>query len=245
MKYHRFLIRVVILYWLVVLASCNNAGPAIKLQEPVSTMTKDEKYSENQFSDKSDTLKSTADARKRLTADLLTAYRGEITASARYSAFSTKAEQEGFYQIALLFKAASMSEKIHAGNHKAVLDVSGAEVAQVNPIFTVKSTRENLQDAISGERYGATTMYPGFLKDAEVAGNHLAFLSLNYAMKTEIEHRLLYEIALAAMGKKSVASLSSTYYVCPVCGSVYEEVTSPRCGICMSASEKFIKINRV
>jgi rubrerythrin len=107
----------------------------------------------------------------------------------------------------------------------------------------VKSTKENLEDAIKGETYESTTMYPEFLKDADASGNQMALLSLNYAYKTEKKHRVMYENALAAVGNKTVKSLSQVYYVCPTCGNTYDSAPTERCGICMTGSEKFIKIS--
>ncbi len=65
------------------------------------------------------------DAKAKTVENMQAAFKGETTASAKYAAFSKKAEQEGFHQIALLFKAASTAENIHANNHKAVLQESG------------------------------------------------------------------------------------------------------------------------
>src|SRR5665648_227347 len=52
------------------------------------------------------------------------AFKGETTASAKYAAYSKKAEEEGFHEIALLFNAASKSEKIHATNHLSLIHIS-------------------------------------------------------------------------------------------------------------------------
>ncbi|WP_373550020.1 rubrerythrin family protein [Haliscomenobacter sp.] len=171
------------------------------------------------------------------------AFKGETTASAKYTAYSKKAEAEGYHEIALLFKAASISENIHANNHQAVLEAAGQEVAAVTPEFTVRATAENLKDAIAGESYEISTMYPEFLKNAQTAGNQLSLLSLNYAYKTEQKHKPLYEKALAALQSKTVNSLPTVYYVCSTCGNTYDATAPKRCGISMTSSEKFIKIN--
>lgn len=171
------------------------------------------------------------------------AFKGETTASAKYAAYSKKAEEEGYHEIALLFKAASKSEKVHAGNHKAVLMNGSQEVPAVVPEFTVKSTRENLKDAIAGETYEITTMYPEFIMNANKAGNQFSLMSLNYAYKTEQKHKPFYEKALAALESNNVKSLPSVYYVCPTCGNTYDTKAPSRCGISMTSSEKFMKID--
>ncbi|MBK7562087.1 MAG: rubrerythrin family protein [Chitinophagaceae bacterium] len=170
------------------------------------------------------------------------AFKGETTASTKYAAYSKKAEQEGYHEIALLFKAASTAENIHANNHKAVLQESGVSVPVIKPEFTVKSTQENLEDAIKGESYEVSTMYPEFLKTANEAGNQIALISLNYAYKTEKKHKVMYENALVALQNNNVKSLPSVFYVCATCGNTYETTAPARCGISMTSSEKFIKI---
>lgn len=170
------------------------------------------------------------------------AFRGETTASAKYAAFSKKAEEEGYHEIAMLFKAASVSENFHANNHKAVLEESGEIVAEFNPEFTVKTTAENLSCAIEGEAYEISTMYPNFLTNAQDAGNQLALMSLNYAYKTEKIHKKLYENALNALNTNTVTQLTSVYYVCPTCGNTYVGKSPKKCGISMTDTESFIHI---
>jgi rubrerythrin len=171
------------------------------------------------------------------------AFKGETTASAKYTAYSKKAEEEGYHEIALLFKAASASEKVHANNHRAVLREGDQQVPSITPEFTVKSTKENLKDAIAGETYEITTMYPEFIVNANKAGNQFSLISLNYAYKTEQKHKPLYEKALAALESNNVKSLPSVFYVCPTCGNTYDTKAPSRCGISMTGSEKFIKID--
>ncbi len=49
--------------------------------------------------------------------NLIAAFNGESQASQRYLAFAKKADQEGYPQIARLFRAAAAAESVHAGNH--------------------------------------------------------------------------------------------------------------------------------
>jgi len=186
-----------------------------------------------------------ADAKTVNFQNMQDAFKGETTASAKYAAYSKKAEEEGFHEIAMLFLAASKSEKIHATNHKAVLGESDQKVPEIKPEFTVKSTKENLQDAITGEGYEVSTMYPEFMTNANTAKNQLALVSLNYAYKTEQKHKVFYEKALAALESKTVKSLPTVYYVCPTCGNTYDTTPPSRCGISMTASEKFVKVDKL
>lgn len=219
------------------LSSCSNNIDDQKLIEPTTTLKK------NSYSRVTGEDTITSAAKERTTDELLSAYNAETIATAKYAAYSKKAEQEGHPQIALLFKAISSSEQFHANNHRSVLEESGIKVVLINPEFSVKTTKENLQEAINGESYETAIMYPEFLKNARIAGNQLAFLSINYALKTGKTHLMMYENALAFLVDKTAKSLSTAYYVCTTCGNTYETTLPHRCAICMTSVEKFIKIN--
>lgn len=171
------------------------------------------------------------------------AFTGETTANAKYVAFSKKAEEEGYTEIAMLFKAASGAELIHANNHKVVLKRMGEQIPDVTPEFTVGSTMENLKNAIEGESYEFNTMYPNFIKDANAAGNYMAQISLTYAYKVEQKHRDFYKTALKALEDGNVSSLPSVYYLCPTCGNTYATTAPARCEISMTDSKLFIKVD--
>ena len=85
--------------------------------------------------------------------DLKAAFAGESQANRRYLAFAKKAEEEGFPQIAKLFRAVAEAETVHALTHFKTMGGIG-------------STAENLKVAIAGENYEVNTMYPDFMADA-------------------------------------------------------------------------------
>lgn len=167
---------------------------------------------------------------------------GETTASAKYMAYSKKAKEEGYDNIALLFEAASKSENIHANNHRAVIEQMGITMEDFKPEYKVKSTKENLQDAINGESYEVTTMYPDFIKKASQENANLATISFNYAYQTEKKHKVFYQDALDKLNKKQESSLPTKYYVCPTCGNTYDSNAPKRCGISMTPKERFILV---
>lgn len=174
--------------------------------------------------------------------DIKAAITGETNASAKYAACAQKAREEGYSQVALLFDAASNAEKIHANNHRSVLEQMGGTMGEVTPKFEVKTTKENLKDAIKGETYESSTMYPGFIKTANQAKANLALISFNYAYKTELKHKELYTKALDALEKGNEKTLAGKYFVCPTCGNTYASEATSRCGFCMTPKERFIAI---
>jgi len=177
--------------------------------------------------------------------NLKAAYKGESNASAKYAAFAAQAKQEGLAESATMFEATSRSEKIHAANHQAVLEKLGQKVDPVKPEFTLKTTRENLQDAISGETYEVTKMYPGFVATAKEEDAISAAKSFRWAMDTEKKHLLMYQNAVNALEQKKASTLPKIYWVCPKCGNTYD-VAKPEasCSFCSTKREKFIKFGK-
>ena len=174
--------------------------------------------------------------------NLKAAFKGETTASAKYAAYAKKAEEEGYKNVALLFKAASKSESIHANNHKAALEQLNAKLDKIEPKFEVKSTKANLQDAIKGESYEVATMYPDFIKKANEEKVNIALLSFNYAYQTEKKHKVLYENALEKLNAGKEKTLASKYMVCSTCGNTYDGEAPARCGISMTPKDRFYTI---
>ena len=175
-------------------------------------------------------------------ANIKAAIKGETTASAKYAAYSQKAKAEGFTKIAVLFEAASKSESIHANNHRAVLEQLGVKMEDFKPEFSVKSTKENLEDAYKGESYEVATMYPEFIKQAQKENVNLAVISFNYAYQTEKKHQALYKNAIDQLKASKENTLPSKYMICQTCGNTYDGEAPARCGISMTPKERFITI---
>lgn len=160
--------------------------------------------------------------------NLKNAFAGESQANRRYLAFAKKAEEEGFAQVAKLFRAAAEAETVHALNHVRVMG-------------DVKSTADNLKAAVSGETFEFKTMYPEYLNVAKKESNQQAAWSFDVANKVEQIHAGLFSKAAEALktGKKLI---SVDYYVCSVCGNTVEGEAPDKCPICDSPKAKFFKV---
>lgn len=157
------------------------------------------------------------------------AFAGESQANRKYLAFAKKADQEGFPQIARLFRAVAEAETIHAHSHLRTLK-------------GIKSTVENIKAAISGEHYEFTKMYPEFLEVAREEGNKAAERTFNYANEVEKIHHKLYENALEAV--ESGQDLEKKdIYICPVCGYTHEGKPPEKCPVCGALKKVFKKID--
>ena len=158
--------------------------------------------------------------------NLQDAFAGESQANRKYLAFAKKAEKEGYKQVAKLFRAAAEAETVHAHNH-------------LKELGGIKSTKENLEEAISGESYEFQNMYPEMIRDAEAEGNKSALRSFNYANEVEKIHADLYKKALENLGKNE----ETDYYVCGVCGYTAEGEAPDNCPVCKAKKQMIKKID--
>lgn len=159
-------------------------------------------------------------------AGLKEAFAGESQANRKYLAFAKKAEQEGYKQVARLFRAAAEAETVHAHNH-------------LRELGGIKSTKENLTEAIDGESYEFQKMYPAMLADAKAEGNKAAERSFHFANEVEKVHAALYKHALEHLGSNADAD----YYVCQVCGYTAEGEAPDECPVCKAKKQSFKKID--
>jgi rubrerythrin len=153
------------------------------------------------------------------------AFAGESQANRKYLFFAEKAEEEGKKYVARLFRAAAEAETVHARNHLRVLK-------------GIKSTRDNLVDAISGENHEFTEMYPGFIKQAQTDGEKKAKDSFDLANKVEQIHHGLFQATLSNLDKGEAAELKP-FYVCQYCGNTVEEAAPDRCPVCGAPKRMF------
>jgi rubrerythrin len=175
--------------------------------------------------------------------NLLAALEGESNANAKYNAFATKADADGFHGAASLFRAAARAEQIHAGNHARVIVQLGGQVAFAIHEIAIKSTLENLKTALAGEQYEISTMYPEFLAEATAHNNTAAIRTFHGALEAEKTHARLYSeaIALVEAGKKDAwIGKTKEFFVCPVCGYTTETPNEhERCQICNAPWSRF------
>ncbi|PKN38497.1 MAG: rubrerythrin [Deltaproteobacteria bacterium HGW-Deltaproteobacteria-2] len=159
--------------------------------------------------------------------NLKEAFAGESQANRKYLAFAIKADQEGFSQAARLFRAAAEAETVHAHAHLRALK-------------GIKSTKENLQEAVAGETHEFKSMYPAMIETAKAEGNKEAERTFHFANEVEKIHAGLYQQMLDNLdGAKETYS----YYVCPVCGYTSEKEAPETCPVCGAKGKMFKKVD--
>ncbi len=154
------------------------------------------------------------------------AFAGESQANRKYLAFAEKANQEGLAQVARMFRAAAAAETVHAHSH-------------LRAMKGIRSTKENLQEAIAGETHEFKKMYPEMIAAAKAEGHKAAERTFSYANEVEKVHAELYQELLDNLGGKQE---EYPYYVCPVCGHTVEKAAPEICPVCGAKGAMFQKV---
>lgn len=154
---------------------------------------------------------------------LYQAYTGEAKAALRLKVYAQKAEEEGYPQIARLFRVVAFSEEIH-----------GARALHV--LGKVNRTEENLAASFESETKVAEVAYDRFIKDAEEEGNGAAVLHFSQSRDVEEVHGKLYKEAMGHFMEERVA----TYYVCEVCGYISDGILPDECPVCAALKDAFV-----
>jgi len=155
------------------------------------------------------------------------AFAGESQANRKYQAFAANADKEGYSQAAKLFRAASEAEAVHANNH-------------LRAMKAIRSTPENLTEAISGEDYEYQSMYPEMIETAKAEKLKDAEMSFYLANEVEKIHSQLFNKLLSNEGKSTE---TFPYYVCPYCGNTVEMEPPVKCPICGAEGKLFKRID--
>jgi len=158
--------------------------------------------------------------------DLKEAFAGESQANRKYLAFAKKADEEGYAQVAKLFRAAADAETVHALNH-------------LKAMKGIATTDQNLVQAIDGETAEFMSMYPKMIEDAKAEGEKDAQQSFTWANAVEKIHAGLYEKAKDNLGNNP----DVVYYVCQRCGNTVENEAPENCPICGAPKSMFKKVD--
>jgi rubrerythrin len=165
---------------------------------------------------------------KKITEDnLKAAFAGESQAYMRYLIFADKAEEEGFPNVARLFRAIAHAERVHATNHFRTLAM-------------LQRTSGNLQAAIDGETFEVDEMYPAYKAVAELQEEKSAYRSADWALQAEKVHAGLYQKARQSVEREEDVTLGPVF-ICGGCGYTAKGSAPEKCPVCGAPREKFKK----
>lgn len=151
------------------------------------------------------------------------AYTGESKASLRLKVFAEKAQEEGYPQLAKLFRVISFSEELHGKRALKLLK-------------EIKSTEENLADSFESETKVAGVAYDSFIKQAEESGDKASSVYFSQSRDVEEVHAKLYKEAMDHV----LEERETIYYVCDVCGYVSDGVLPEECPVCGAKKDRFV-----
>ncbi|OWZ84956.1 rubrerythrin family protein [Natranaerobius trueperi] len=167
------------------------------------------------------------------------AYGGESQAYMRYQVWGQKAKEEGYPNIARLFKGIAYAEEVHANNHFKVLgDLEGDFLVASMAGFGLKDTRTNLEGAKAGEDFEIHEMYPAYLRIAEMQNESQAKQSFKWALEAEKVHSTLFQKAIEAVDNNTDLEFDEVS-ICGQCGFTTTEGTPEKCPICGVSKERF------
>ncbi len=175
------------------------------------------------------------------------AYLSEIIAYKRYIGYVKQALVEKYPNIAYMFHAFSVSEKVHADNYNRIIHNLGHTSNKVSfPSIIVRDTKANLLNAAEKELEKIEKSYPDFLNKVKSESFEDALINLIYSWKSHQQH----EVKLKKIQKytdyffgsvaREIEGMTLDIHVCEICGSTIDVIPVAPCNIC-NKSESFYK----
>lgn len=160
--------------------------------------------------------------------NLKAAFAGESQARNKYDYFAKVARKEGFHYLAKIFEETAINEHQHAKDEFKMLKGIG-------------STEANLKEAVAGEHYEVTSMYPQFAKEADEEGNKEAANLFRQIAKVEGHHEARYKKILELVKSGKVYKRDKPIrWKCSKCGYIHEGTEPPeKCPSCKHEKEYY------
>jgi rubrerythrin len=172
--------------------------------------------------------------------DLQTALDNEFNARLRYRAFAEKAIEEGYGEVASLFRAAARAEEVHAGRFMSLAVARGGAGQASTQEVDVKSTKENLATLVAAEKRERDVLYPLFADHATAAGDKRAADVFELVRSAEVEHFNLCQEVSSKLDKHT--GPSKTFHVCRGCGYTTAVYAGGKCPLCSGPADSFTEI---
>jgi len=173
--------------------------------------------------------------------NLAKAFIGESQARNKYTVYANIARKEGFEKIGAIFDETAGQEFEHAEWHLKMLNGlkarekwDGSIDVQANAHVIMGTTVENLKEAIAGENYETSTMYPGFANVAEKEGYKEIADRLRRIANAEAHHRGRYSDILGALESGTLFKKpEKVEWACRKCGYIHTGNEPPgKCPLC-------------
>jgi rubrerythrin len=168
----------------------------------------------------------------KTTENLEAAFSGESQARNKYTYFAKVARKEGYHYIARIFEETADNEMQHAKEEFKLLGGIGDTIA-------------NLKEAVNGENYETTSMYPEFAQQALEEGNQAAATLFEKIGEVEAHHRDRFRELLNLVESGTVFKREEAIdWKCSKCGHIHLGTEPPElCPVCSHATAYFEPAN--
>jgi len=177
----------------------------------------------------------------RTAKNLLTSYAFESQANTRYHFFANKAEDDGYIQIADIFKEVADQEFEHALRFFKFFNGGELEITATFLTGVIKATYDNLIASANLENNVHTKLYPGFAAVAREENFERAAETWDAISIAEKQHEKSF-LALAQNIKsgKIFKRNEKVIWHCRNCGYLHEGTDAPdKCPACVRPSGHF------
>ncbi len=170
--------------------------------------------------------------------NLRTAYDEENNAAAKYEAYAGKADEAGYKSVAVLFRAVSRSEHVHAMLFADILKRNGIKPKSEVRLPAYVDVITSLRDGLDGETRDMNALFPEFLADAKAKKSPQEVIdSFQYALSTDAGHARLYALALNEL--EAWKAPGKFFVVCLYCGYLTNDINISSCPQCASEKSQF------
>ncbi len=158
---------------------------------------------------------------------LINSFAGESMARNRYTFFAKQAKEEGFEQIAEIFRMTAENEKEHAKMFYEYLGETDGKPNETYP-FILGSTEENLKSAIEGEHEEWVQLYAEGEKVAKEEGFDEISDTFRHVRRAEEHHEKRFKKLLTNVVNETVFKKEEAIeWMCRECGYVYYGESAP------------------
>ncbi len=179
---------------------------------------------------------------KKSLENLKAAFISESAMTEKYEKYAQAATLQGLDTLARLFIAVSKSERIHAVNHGKVIEKFGEEAGVLSgSIFEIKTSIENLNEAVKSETLDMQKVYQGYIRNAEQEKAPEIAKTFTWAWNCEKKHLRYFKLASLSLSKGNQKGVPFNWYICSTCGNLYSSSDlKDKCEFCLTGQDKFI-----
>ncbi len=177
----------------------------------------------------------------RTAKNLLISFSAESQARTRYNFFATRAEKDGYIQIAKIFNETADQEFEHALRFFKFFNGGELEITWTFPAGVVRDTHANLLSAAELELYVHDTMYKQFALIAVEEGFQRAAETFDAISVAEKQHEKLYrELAQNISQGRTFTRENDQTWRCLSCGFLHTGQGAPeKCPACVKPTGYF------